>query len=540
MKTTFQKLSEEIKAKILGQLKTKEVQKMIEKTLKAEDSGRFEVVLSTGDMDRMGEVLDPNGWDLEFYKTNPVVLWAHDYQGLPIGMTEKIEIKDGKLMASGKFAPADANPLAQQVRKLYDLGFQRATSVGFLEKEREGNKIIKQELLEWSFVPVPANPFALSTLRNSGVDTMALITKGIIVPVKGAVASHETDKADEDREWDADEAVQRILKWAGGPDKENVDWEKFRQGFGWYDEEAADNITSYKLPHHDVFDGSLKVVWNGVRAAMAALMGARGGVDIPDEDWDSVYNHLARHYKQFDKEPPEKAIGGAKPVGMIAGYPVFTCRHLKGISADAAATIFRGIWSQKPEPEVTEQYIRIRVKDPDYFDDDSFRTITISEDEGIRAIIGCRKGEYEGGRCNVGTEVQSYLFDKEKWTLSEAEAWVEEHKKTERQEEEEPEEGNLTEKIGAELTQMQTKVDAAITEHSRNIINLLGEKKTKAALKDKKLQGDQPGEGVNFGREPAGLKDLEDYLFLRQILQKVDKVIEDGLRKTKEKIRSSK
>ena len=38
---------------------------------------------------------------------------------------------------------------------------------------------------------------------------------------------------------------------------------------------------------------------------MAALMGARGGVDIPTQDRRAVYNHLARHYRQFKREPPE-------------------------------------------------------------------------------------------------------------------------------------------------------------------------------------------------------------------------------------------
>jgi len=38
---------------------------------------------------------------------------------------------------------------------------------------------------------------------------------------------------------------------------------------------------------------------------MAALLGARGGVNIPDADRKGVYNHLAKHYKQFDKEVPE-------------------------------------------------------------------------------------------------------------------------------------------------------------------------------------------------------------------------------------------
>jgi hypothetical protein len=43
----------------------------------------------------------------------------------------------------------------------------------------------------------------------------------------------------------------------------------------------------------------------GVQAAMSALLGGRGGVDMPDDERRGVYNHLAKHYREFDKEPPE-------------------------------------------------------------------------------------------------------------------------------------------------------------------------------------------------------------------------------------------
>lgn len=74
----------------------------------------------------------------------------------------------------------------------------------------------------------------------------------------------------------------------------------------WYDSENEDVKSSYKLPHHNASDG-YPVVWRGVAAAMGALLGARGGVAIPDSDRRAVYNHLAKHYKQFDKEPPDFA-----------------------------------------------------------------------------------------------------------------------------------------------------------------------------------------------------------------------------------------
>jgi len=78
----------------------------------------------------------------------------------------------------------------------------------------------------------------------------------------------------------------------------------------------------------------------------------------------------------------------------------------------------------KPAPDVTENTIRIRVRDPGDFEEDSFRTIRMgSEEQGIQAVIGRLEGE-------TSTTVQSYVFDKEKWTVEEAQGWVDEHKKS--------------------------------------------------------------------------------------------------------------
>lgn len=178
---TYKKLSEEIKSALVEHLQSKEVQEFIEKTKAATDGGSFEVVVSTADIDRQGETIDQGGWNFDLYRQNPIVLWAHDYSILPIGITESIETIDGKTIAKGKFAPEGANPFAQQVRRLYDLKIVRATSVGFIAKQMEGNKITNAELLEFSFVPVPANPYALSLAKAQelGFDTAMLSLKGI-------------------------------------------------------------------------------------------------------------------------------------------------------------------------------------------------------------------------------------------------------------------------------------------------------------------------------------------------------------------------
>ena len=123
---------------------------------------------------------------------------------------------------------------------------------------------------------------------------------------KRAVASHSTPV--EQAAWNGASARTALARWAssdGSGDKDKISWPKFARGFTWFDSEKAENLTSYKLPHHTIIEDKLVAIWSGVVAAMGALLGARGGTDIPDAERKAVYNHLARHYRDFDREPPE-------------------------------------------------------------------------------------------------------------------------------------------------------------------------------------------------------------------------------------------
>lgn len=62
---------------------------------------------------------------------------------------------------------------------------------------------------------------------------------------------------------------------------------------------------AYKLPFATIIGGQLKVVWRGVAAAMAAVMGARQEIKISEEDRRKAFDILARQYKRFDKPAPE-------------------------------------------------------------------------------------------------------------------------------------------------------------------------------------------------------------------------------------------
>lgn len=74
--------------------------------------------------------------------------------------------------------------------------------------------------------------------------------------------------------------------------------------------------------------------------------------------------------------------------------------------------------------EETEDFVHVRVRDPDLFVDGSFRSIDIDAERGIKAVVGKLKSDPKGAMI-----VQKYVFAKEKsWTMEKAEAWVKQHK----------------------------------------------------------------------------------------------------------------
>lgn len=107
--------------------------------------------------------------------------------------------------------------------------------------------------------------------------------------------------ADRDREWDGAAAEKRVRAWADAEDDPN---EKYRDAHVWYDADAKQNFTAYKLLIADVVGGKLVAVPRGVFAAAAVMQGSRGGIDLPAKDVDRVKSHLAKYYAKLDETAP--------------------------------------------------------------------------------------------------------------------------------------------------------------------------------------------------------------------------------------------
>ena len=151
--------------------------------IKAVDKENLTVdfVISTGDVDRDKDTIDPKGWVLKHFKKNPVVLWAHDHHIPAIGRAPSVKVQDGKLVSlKTEFTDEETNPFGKMVFNLLAGGFLNTTSVGFIankfeiNNERGGIDFKEQELMEFSVVNVPANPEALIGAAAKKIDLAPL------------------------------------------------------------------------------------------------------------------------------------------------------------------------------------------------------------------------------------------------------------------------------------------------------------------------------------------------------------------------------
>lgn len=149
----------------------------------ADGSRTIRFCFSDGSVDRMGDTIDPSGWDLTDFNRNPVSLWAHDASQPPIGRASNVGIEGARLMGDIEFADVSTYAFADTIYRLTLGKFLNAVSVGFIptdyqwskEDDREwGIDFLKQSLLEISLCPIPANPNALGEARAKGIDTRPL------------------------------------------------------------------------------------------------------------------------------------------------------------------------------------------------------------------------------------------------------------------------------------------------------------------------------------------------------------------------------
>jgi len=101
---------------------------------------------------------------------------------------------------------------------------------------------------------------------------------------------------DRDKQWDSSEAIARIRDFTNSKDKPSA---QYKRAFLFYDTEDEENFGGYKLPIADVVDNKLVAIPRALFAVAGVLSGARGGVDIPNEDKDKIKLKINQYYERM-------------------------------------------------------------------------------------------------------------------------------------------------------------------------------------------------------------------------------------------------
>jgi len=145
-----------------------------------EEEGTVECIITTQDVDRVGDIVVSSGVDTSEFTKIPSVFVNHDYAQLPCGKCEELIHKDGSIHAKIKFVlsvPAvkdifervkagvlrgisigfDASEVILRGTKSFD-DYCKSLKLGIDDLERVRRIIPKWKLYEFSVCSIPANP----------------------------------------------------------------------------------------------------------------------------------------------------------------------------------------------------------------------------------------------------------------------------------------------------------------------------------------------------------------------------------------------
>lgn len=188
---------------------SRDLQRQFDKALDIDPESRHATfIISTSDVDRMNDRVNVDGWSLDGY--TGVVLFNHDYYSLPMGndkgttrvvtleqttdnkallieedtgtMTSETGNRKRALVSTCFFPDAGIHPFGDTVHDMVVGGWLCSSSVGFnpeewsFDEERGGFNFIRQVLLEWSIVSVPAlSQAVLLEAKSAGVNVQPLV-----------------------------------------------------------------------------------------------------------------------------------------------------------------------------------------------------------------------------------------------------------------------------------------------------------------------------------------------------------------------------
>lgn len=256
------------------------------------DDLELEFIISDDSVDRMSDRISQRGIDLTNFKKNPVVLWAHDSHGLPVARAIKTyrekdkETKTNLTLSIARFMEEDLNPFSYMIYRMCTEGFLNACSVGlriikYTKSEDEarpyGYDFEETDLLEWSVVPIPANPNALAKAHEIGIDTDPL--RDWAVRVLDDNSFRGITRTEVEGAWKRLRSKAIIIDVSKSDDDEEDDTMRGNKGTKPGAKKGADETTEEETDTESTFGLSVSIAGKPIKVAAGTEVSFRVGDD---------------------------------------------------------------------------------------------------------------------------------------------------------------------------------------------------------------------------------------------------------------------
>jgi HK97 family phage prohead protease len=241
------------------------------------------------------------------------ILWQHNTDE-PIGLPMRLfEGEDGLVIQGGISRTQRGRDalilLRDQVIDAMSIGFD---TIKETTEELPDGTVVRHihevRLWEISLVTFGADPNARILEVNKLPATAAVSEKAKIntgrLELQVVQRFLDLPLSDRGREWDASAAKDRVRTWADATEAPN---QKYAKCWVFW-ESPGDEFGQYKLPIADLVDGILTAIPRGIFAAAAAVQGARGGLNIPEDELPAVQRHLGSYYRKMRKKFDDDSI----------------------------------------------------------------------------------------------------------------------------------------------------------------------------------------------------------------------------------------
>lgn len=307
--------------------------------------------ITTRTVDRDGDVVLAKGLDLTNFRKNPVVMFAHKYDELPVGKALWIKpTADGSgLVAKVQFAK---HQFAEDIYQCYHDGILSGFSVGIIRPESgrpsaaekatmpdlaKAQSVIRRgELVEFSVAPIPVNPDALTIAKSlKSPQIFDYLTSKALNESSGAAGGYTVPPEQETEDDDDDEAAEKVFD----PDQDgdddsspetDTDHDQGRPDDAAADDEAADDEdedgdkpkTKACTPDADESRPPIKaghyVEWGkGMKAGCGKVLSIHKGGKVPGvaEEIEGTEDDPAAKVKCYKCADDGKWRPGAKCMG---------------------------------------------------------------------------------------------------------------------------------------------------------------------------------------------------------------------------------